>query len=301
MRDKLVYIWRKITRIKLLHPLVVFIRYFAGTNFFNTILDFTEVSVFHISYADTVKYIKKNRKRIKNITQSLADEKSCVVYQNIWKYRATHNRKFLKGIVDKSQYFDKELIQLGNHEGFVDCGAYRGDTVKAFCRYLEKERKYDFILAFEPDPFNYKALKRYIQKKRLERTECWPLGTWNEKTTLRFRGKTEEGCMIAEDGDTIIYTNTIDAVAGEKNITYIKMDVEGAELKSLMGAETVIKRNHPRLAISIYHSDRDMLDIIEYIRMKFPFYKLYVRHYTYFYADTVLYAIDWERQWRKEE
>lgn len=102
--------------------------------------------------------------------------------------------------------------------------------------------------------------------------------------------------MIAEDGEIIIHTDTIDAIAGEKNVTYIKMDVEGAELKSLMGAETVINRNHPRMAISIYHSDEDMLDIIEYIRTKFPFYKLYVRHYTYFYADTVLYAIDWERQ-----
>lgn len=89
------------------------------------------------------------------------------------------------------------------------------------------------------------------------------------------------------------FFNTIDAVVGEeRNVTYIKMDVEGAELKSLMGAEGVIRRSHPRLAVSIYHSDADMIDIIEYIKKQFPFYQLYVRHYTYFYADTVLYAID---------
>ena len=109
---------------------------------------------------------------------------------------------------------------------------------------------------------------------------------------MRFKGNTEEGCKIADDGDTVIYTDTIDAVVGNQKVTYIKMDVEGAELNSLIGAKEIIKREHPKLAISIYHSDDDMINIIEYIRQNYPFYKLYVRHYTYFYADTVLYAIE---------
>lgn len=293
MRDKLLFLWRKITRIKALHPLVVFIRYFAATNFFNTILDFCEVSVFHTSYKETEDYMRQGEGRIKNIAQSLADEKSRKVYKNIWQYRASHDRRFLKGIVDKDQYFDSEIIRLEDGEGFVDCGAYRGDTVRAFCRHLKDRESYNFILAFEPDPSNYRVLEKEIRKNGLKRTECYPLGTWDTKQILRFRGNTEEACMIAEDGDTTIHTDTIDAIVGaERNVTYIKMDVEGAELKSLMGAEGVIRRSHPRLAVSIYHSDADMIDIIEYIKKQFPFYQLYVRHYTYFYADTVLYAID---------
>ncbi len=67
MRDKLLFLWRKITRIKALHPLVVFIRYFAATNFFNTILDFCEVSVFHTSYKETEDYMRQSEGRIKNI------------------------------------------------------------------------------------------------------------------------------------------------------------------------------------------------------------------------------------------
>lgn len=64
-----------------------------------------------------------------------------------------------------------------------------------------------------------------------------------------------------------------DAIVGNKKVTYIKMDVEGAELNSLIGAHKTIKREHPRLAISIYHSD-DMLNIIEYIKENYPFYIL---------------------------
>lgn len=292
MREKMICVWRKMTTIKVLHPLIVFIRYFASTNFFNTVLDFMEVKVFHTSYKITEEYLHKNKKRIREITESLADEKSRIVYRNIWKYRATHNRKYLKGIVDREQYFDSEIIKLTEKEVFVDCGAYKGDTIREFYKHLPVQNKCSAIVAFEPDKYNFKMLKKYVEKLGKSEIECYPLGTWNEKAELRFRGNTEEGCMISDSGDTVIHTDTIDTIIGDRKVSYIKMDVEGAELKSLVGAKTVIEREHPRLAISIYHSDEDMTDIIEYLKENYPFYKLYVRHYTWFYADTVLYAVD---------
>ena len=69
-----------------------------------------------------------------------------------------------------------------------------------------------------------------------------------------------------------------DAIVGNKKVTYIKMDVEGAELNSLIGAHKTIKREHPRLAISIYHSDDDMLNIIEYIKENYPLYIFLCRY-----------------------
>ena len=57
-------------------------------------------------------------------------------------------------------------------------------------------------------------------------------------------------------------------------------------------AEKTIKNNHPTLAICIYHTNEQMLGIIEYIHKKYPFYKPYVRHYARAWTETVLYAID---------
>lgn len=292
MREKLIFLWRRLTKVKVLYPLIKFIRFFAGTKIFNVILDFLEVKIFKTSYQETKDFVNENKRRIVAIIKGLEDEKSRFVYKNIWKYRATHKRGYLKGIVDKEQYFDEELIKFGSREGFVDCGAYKGDTIREFCRHLPDEEKYDFIIAFEPDAYNFKILKKYVRKKKKKKIECYQLGTWGQKAVLNFRGNTEEGCMIDRDGDTVINTETIDKIVGRKKATYIKMDVEGAELESLIGAKKVIEREHPRLAVSIYHSDQDMIDIIEYIKREYPFYKLYVRHYTHFYADTVLYAID---------
>lgn len=295
MREKMILLWRKITKIKILFPFIISIRYFAGTNFFNMVLDFLEVKILHTSYKQTVRFMIQNEMRIKKAVNSLSDEKSCKVYQNIWKYRATHDRRYLKGIVDKEQYFDTGLIKLGMKEAFIDCGAYKGDSIREFLKHLHKCKicsKDVIIIAFEPDKYNFRMLKKYVKKVNIGTIKCFRIGTWDEKTILRFCGNTEEGCKISDDGDTVIHTETIDSVAANLDITYIKMDVEGAEMKSLAGAEKVISRCHPRLAISIYHSDEDMVDIIEYIKEKYPFYKLYIRHYTYFYADTVLYAID---------
>ena len=55
--------------------------------------------------------------------------------------------------------------------------------------------------------------------------------------------------------------------------------------------EKIIKRNKPKLAVCIYHSDQDMLEIIQYIHQLVPEYKLYVRQHSNMYYETVLYAV----------
>ena len=69
------------------------------------------------------------------------------------------------------------------------------------------------------------------------------------------------------------------------------MDIEGAELPALQGAEHIIKKNKPKLAISIYHSDEDMLRLAEYIHELVPEYRLFIRAHRPGIAETVLYAV----------
>lgn len=98
--------------------------------------------------------------------------------------------------------------------------------------------------------------------------------------------------IICDDGEVSISAVTIDETIrkGDK-VTFIKMDVEGAELESLKGAKEIIIRDKPKLAISIYHKPEDMAAIPLYIKRLVPKYKFYIRHHSNGSSETVLYAI----------
>ena len=74
------------------------------------------------------------------------------------------------------------------------------------------------------------------------------------------------------------------------SVTFIKMDVEGAELKALYGAEKIIKANRPKLAICLYHKPEDIIEIPEYIINLGLDYSLYIRHQSFCTGETILYA-----------
>jgi hypothetical protein len=69
------------------------------------------------------------------------------------------------------------------------------------------------------------------------------------------------------------------------------MDVEGFELKALKGASSTIAKFRPKLAISLYHKPEDFFEIPIYLKSYYPFYRLYLDHYTIHAEETVLYAI----------
>ena len=81
----------------------------------------------------------------------------------------------------------------------------------------------------------------------------------------------------------------LDTVVSEK-VTFIKMDIEGSEMRALSGARHLITTCKPKLAICIYHKLDDLWKIPLYIHSLVPEYKFYVRHHSILYVDTVLYA-----------
>jgi hypothetical protein len=73
-------------------------------------------------------------------------------------------------------------------------------------------------------------------------------------------------------------------------ITYIKLDIEGAELDALEGMKETIVKYKPRLAICIYHLPTDLWKIPLLIHRLNPAYKLYIRQH-HPVNETVCYAV----------
>jgi hypothetical protein len=99
------------------------------------------------------------------------------------------------------------------------------------------------------------------------------------------------GSRQAEGSESIdVETIAIDDWAAEsEQVNFIKMDIEGAELEALRGAERTIRWFHPRLAISVYHRPEDLVEIPRFL-MRFN-YKLYLDHFTSHAEETILFAV----------
>ena len=82
-----------------------------------------------------------------------------------------------------------------------------------------------------------------------------------------------------------------DIVDPRDKVTFIKMDVEGAELESLKGAKNIILRDCPKLAICIYHKPEDLFEIPILIKEMCREYKIVIRQYADSIFETVCYAV----------
>jgi FkbM family methyltransferase len=177
-------------------------------------------------------------------------------------------------------------------------GGYTGDTVLEYLDF--SQGKYKKIISFEPDSENFKKEKQNLETYK----NCIPLpyGLWNKRTQLYFDDNQAASSRVSEgvSRGTIVEVAAIDELSECLGATFIKMDVEGAELKALEGAKQTILKNRPILTICIYHSDEDMLAIPEWMQKNLSDYSYYVRHHSWHWWETVCYAIPKERERGKE-
>lgn len=235
------------------------------------------------------KIFSEHAQELKMVYESLEDDKSRFVFENILKYRITFDWAYLKKARAKdnlsTQYFVSEVL-FSDHEVIVNCGANRGESTILFYENIPGCR----VIALEPEEKNFE----FLQKLKLEGLKTIQAGVWSEDTTLRFSdqgGGTSDG-SIDTAGNTEIIVKALDHISECQSATYIKMDIEGAELEALKGAEEIIRKQRPKLAICIYHRPEDFFEIPLYIKKLNPDYKLFIHHHnTIWYWETVLYAV----------
>ena len=234
-------------------------------------------------------YFTRNQDKIRSIVETLEDKKSKEIFSQIIKCRFEGYFLWHEGGTLQDQYFPKDIIHLSPEEVFVDCGAYTGDTILKFKE--ETKNQYKKIVAFEPDPENFITLL----KEKTENSFYFNEGVWDKKGKISFWASGTMGSSFVMDREVkqiSVPVCPLDEVSCCSDMTFLKMDIEGAELNALKGAKKTICKNKPKLAICIYHSDQDMIDIPLWIMSLNMGYKLYVRHHhEKELVDTVLYAI----------
>ena len=191
-------------------------------------------------------------------------------------------------------YFHSDFFPLQDGEVFANVGALVGDCAVEFAdACTSKGLRYKEIINFEPDPENFLQLSANMD--RVPRVRCLPYGLWSGRTRLRFSNPepSRPGTpgSLDDDGNLDVEVAALDELLPDSEISFIKMDVEGAEIEALRGAAGTLRRNAPKLAISVYHKREDVFEIPLFVHRIHPGYKLYLRHHSTTFGETVLYAV----------
>ncbi len=237
----------------------------------------------------TREYFIQHKNEIKEVYENLADEESKNQFLAHVDCRVNLNFEGLPKADTQNQYFPSDVVSLGTNEVFLDAGAYDGDTLKDFVSRTKKNfQKY---LALEPDPVNYKKLEEVSKSFANGKVEVFPYAVGSENTVLKFDATGGAGAGFSETGSIEVECKRVDDFFYDYKPTYLKLDIEGAELDALKGAEKTIETYKPKLAVCIYHLPGDLWRIFIYLHNKFPFYNFYARTHQYDGLDFVLYAI----------
>lgn len=233
----------------------------------------------------TPGFLADNAEAVETLKRELSDDASREHLEAFIEQRK--KGQFRKRFSEYPQYFEPGIVTLAENEVFVDCGAFDGDTVKAFAAHLG-ELSYRKIFAFEADPANIEKMKKNTEG--MENVVIVPQGVYDRSTTLCFESGGRMSSHISENGIKVPVTS-IDDTVGDEKVTFIKMDIEGSELMALKGAEKTIRRCRPRLAVCVYHRIEDIIAIPRYLKSLYPDYKLYFRNYHSQSIEAVIYAV----------
>jgi FkbM family methyltransferase len=177
-----------------------------------------------------------------------------------------------------------------------DIGGCWGDTALLFANMVGPEGK---VYTFEFDPENLEIMRTNLalNPELASRIEIVERALWDRSNqSLPF---VQGGRMthLGDGGDAedhqATLTITLDdfvAEAGLDRIDFVKMDVEGAEMKVLAGAGDALRRFAPKLALAAYHKDDDLVQIPGALNALDVPYRYYLKTASPLEDETVLFA-----------
>lgn len=251
----------------------------------------------------------------KKVIEMFDKEDDKTLYDNIFKIRKNlfgiewlndyhyknNANKYQTYHILKKQYLEK--INKNAVKILFDVGLNDGFNVIAFNRLLPNLKK----------TYGFEAIYDYARKQFVEdfilnnKLEIVPLALGDCCKKIKFCiNKTHLGASFAEEitgkkcpvgspnwEARIVEVTTMDKFCRDRNVLpdFIKMDIEGAEFSALKGGIETIKKCRPQLAISIYHSSEDFVNIPLYLKDNLKNYHYALGHYSPTLSETVLYAI----------
>lgn len=257
------------------------------------------------------RLFRRHRAELDQLKQILGDEQSIKTVDLLLKARTAILRRpeyyFMNaaaGVCDqfhfvdengyrvsgpRNPYFLPEFFHLDRDMVLFDGGAYIGDSIEQLFSLLGGSCKK--VYAFEPNPVTFQTLQARTEQFKSV-VQCYPYGLDKCERLVSFHAS-DAGSRIAGDGELTIATISTGSFLKQLSTdhpSFIKLDVEGKEQDVLESAAKYIRSRQPDMAVSIYHRLEDLWTIPLLLHQICPEYRLYVRHQSNYYTETICYV-----------
>jgi len=265
---------------------------------FKKIFAITEYRLLNDTYFKNKENIQTIKDNVLKVTDILEDERSKEIMFMLIKNWFDFNVDTVgyEEIFTNDEYYPCDIIQLSANESFVDVGAYNGDTIIDFIK--KTHNQFNAIFAFELDKKNFKELEATVDKLAASvknKIKLYNFGLLDEEKHVYYEtgGSGSESTFINVINNACACGKTLrlNDILKNESVTFIKMDIEGSEVKALSGAEEIIRKQKPKLAVCVYHKPEHLWEVPLYIKKIVPEYKIYIRHHTPLEYETVCYAL----------
>lgn len=262
---------------------------------FKTIIDAQSIRCHSVFFDNKLatntisEHIKNQTKDILTCFDLFSDEYSKNIYcKNVIAHISRRYDDCIESI-DSLQYFPDDIIFNKGYGRFIDCGGYFGDTVDQLIKLKEEIKA---VVVFEPNMeiFSKLCLNMDNYSQRIPDLFLYPCAVSNKTEILFMRYMGGSSTLSSENKDNCVQCVSLDDVLKNFDPTFLKMDVEGEEKKTIIGSEKIIKKCRPDLAICVYHCINHLWDIALLINSWDLGYNFFLKAHNSFTMETVLYA-----------
>ncbi|MFN7920799.1 MAG: FkbM family methyltransferase [Bryobacteraceae bacterium] len=177
-------------------------------------------------------------------------------------------------------YTDHDHVKIKPGDVVLDCGANIGVYTR-----VALDQGAAKVIAIEPAPENIECLRRnFAAEIAAGRVIVYPKGVWDKDDTLTLHvdphNSAADSFVIDREGshgEQKLPLTTIDKLVAElglARVDFVKMDIEGAEVRALQGGRATIAKFRPRMALSSYHQADHPVEVPKAVREAVADYRM---------------------------
>jgi FkbM family methyltransferase len=185
--------------------------------------------------------------------------------QSMGGWFVPENEAAIECMLHMESYEPVEWVAPEEGGVFLDIGAFVGWHSIRAGRVVGSSGR---VISLEPDPINRKQLEANLALNAISNCRIFQLAAWSNtgEELGWYTEKSPDCCRVDEEGHSAsVRTTTIDDLLDDLHLDrldWIKMDIEGAEIEALRGAEKTLRHYRPKLFVEVHDTVAGVKDLL---------------------------------------